>query len=184
MRIGVRIRGAWLPAILFLFAWPAALAGERGIVANSGGQLKAEPKPKGKNVERLKQGTLVDVVDHSGDGQWLKVVYGGPDGGVEGWVEKGYVRSMSRYGFSWERKDSKGGGKPVPEPAGAPDERAKGKKGSGTTGGAGDATGWDAAPAGDADAGWGDASTPGEDADWGAAPTPTSGDDGTIDLTQ
>lgn len=95
-------------AALLAFLPMAAHAGERGIVANSGGQLKAEPKPKGKKLEKLKQGSIVDVTDHSGDGKWVKLTYQGPDGRIEGWVEKEFIRSMSRYGFSWERKQKAG----------------------------------------------------------------------------
>lgn len=102
-----------LLSIIALFATSAAIAGEKGLVSNSGGTLKAEPKPKGKKVDKLKQGIMVDVVDHSADGLWVKVVASGPDGNQEGWVEKSYVRSLSRYGFSWERKNAAGGNQTV-----------------------------------------------------------------------
>lgn len=115
----MRTRVLALASLLVLSLASAAFAGERGLVANSGGVLKAEPKPKGKKGEKLKQGTMVDVVDHSPDGLWLKVSVGGQ----EGWVEKTYVRAISRYGFSWERKDKSGGnqtvGKSTPPPAAA-----------------------------------------------------------------
>ena len=115
-----------LCAAVIAFLPVAASAGERGIVANSGGQLKAEPKPKGKKLEKLKQGSIVEVIDHSSDGKWIKLSYQGPGGKLEGWVEKEFIRSMSRYGFSWERKDSKSGGTaatkaaPVPAATAAP----------------------------------------------------------------
>src|SRR5687768_16453800 len=105
----MRTRVVALVSMLVLSLASAAIAGERGLVANSGGVLKSEPKPKGKKGEKLKQGAMVDVVDHSPDGLWLKV----NAGGQEGWVEKSYVRAVSRYGFSWERKDKSGGNQTV-----------------------------------------------------------------------
>lgn len=105
----MRTRVLALVSVLLLSLASAAIAGERGLVANSGGVLKSEPKPKGKKGEKLKQGMMVDVVDHSPDGLWLKV----NAGGQEGWVEKSYVRAISRYGFSWERKDKSGGNQTV-----------------------------------------------------------------------
>lgn len=118
-----------LLSVLALFAASSALAGEKGLVSNSGGVLKTEPKPKGKKVDKLKQGTMVDVVDHSADGLWVKVTASGPDGNLEGWVEKSYVRSLSRYGFTWERKNAAGGNQtvgkqtPVEKPADPPADK-------------------------------------------------------------
>lgn len=111
----MRNRVVALAAVFALSLASAAWAGERGLVANSGGVMKSEPKPKGKKGEKLKQGTMVDVVDHSPDGLWLKV----STNGQEGWVEKQYVRAVSRYGFSWERKDKSGGNQTVGKPASA-----------------------------------------------------------------
>ena len=119
----MRSRIVSLLSVVALFAASAAMAGEKGLVSNSGGMLKAEPKPKGKKVDKLKQGIMVDVVDHSADGLWVKVVATGPEGNLEGWVEKSYVRSLSRYGFTWERKNAAGGNQtigkqtPVEKPA-------------------------------------------------------------------
>ena len=170
-------------SLLAFLAGSSALAGERGLVANSGGVLKAEPKPKAKKGDKLKQGTMVDVTDHSPDGLWVKVAVTGPDGSQEGWVEKSFVRSLSRYGFSWERKD-KGGGPQLPtktaekpadktadkpaDPAATPAEGGWGNEPVEDT-----AEGWNnATPAPDA------AATPAPDEGWGeadpaASPTPT-----------
>lgn len=167
-------------SLLAFLAGSSALAGERGLVANSGGMLKAEPKPKGKKVDKLKQGTMVDVVDHSPDGLWVKVAVAGPDGKQEGWVEKSYVRSLSRYGFSWERKD-KGGGPQLPaKPAEKPAENPADPVPTPAEGGWGssepvqdpaEAEGWnnatpDATPAAE-EGGWGEEAAP------AASPTPT-----------
>lgn len=188
-------RFALAAVLLLLFTAPFALAGERGMVSASGVELKSEPKPKGKKVDKLKQGTMVDVTDHSPDGSWLKLSVNGQ----EGWVEKSVVRSLSRYGFSWERKPTKGNTgatssttAKTAEPEATPAAEAEGWGTESTT--EPEATGWDATPAAaatpaadatPADEGWGDeaASTP----DPAAAATPTPEDDGwgeETDLTQ
>ena len=189
----MRTRIATHLSAFVLLAATTAFAGEKGLVSNSGGMLKAEPKPKGKKVDKLKQGIMVDVVDHSADGLWVKVVATGPEGNLEGWVEKSYVRSLSRYGFSWERKSATGGNPTVGKPA--PIEKPADPPSTGTT--------TDPVPATEEGGGWGN-ETPIEDAsasEWDktpaaeatpapgaeATPTPAAEDEGwgtETDLTQ
>lgn len=189
----VRPAGSFVVALVLFFAASAAFAGERGLVANSGGMLKAEPKPKGKKIDKLKQGSMVDVVDHSPDGLWVKVAVKGPDGAQEGWVEKSYVRSVSRYGFSWERKDKGGGTQlpaksaatPTPKPVETPKELPADPVPEPADTGWGTETVEDPSavpvedPAADPAEGWDDAATPAadatatpEEAGWGEESTP------------
>ena len=186
----MRYRVVALAAVLSLSLASAAYAGERGLVANTGGVLKSEPKPKGKKGEKLKQGTMVDVVDHSPDGLWLKV----SSNGQEGWVEKQYVRAVSRYGFSWERKDKSGGNQTVGKPASAGATPAAAATATPDTGWVqGEATPaegeWENTSNGD---GWGDEGAAATPADGAATPAPTAtpaaddgwGDTGEVDLTK
>lgn len=92
---------------------PGSASAEKGIVSVVSADVRAEPKEKAKAKLKIKQGRHVTVVDHTPDGQWLKVKAefdrGGDTGELEGWIQKKYVRSLTRYGFSWERKDGAGG---------------------------------------------------------------------------
>src|SRR5579859_31417 len=136
-------------------------SGERGLISADLVDLRAEPKDKAKSRVKLSHGTLIAATDHTPDGQWVKVVADvekGPDTiHFEGWIQKKYVRSISRYGFSWERHDGGGGG--GGGGGGAKSDGGGGGGGGGDWDGGGGGSGGGAATAASGGGGGGD--------DWG-----------------
>lgn len=174
-----------------------AAAEEAGIITAVNVDVRAEPKDKGKSKLKVSHGRKIAAIGHSPDGKWVQIKAevdrAGETATFEGWIEKKYVRSISRYGFSWERKDGPAGGGDTMTAGGGEwggDTATGGDTGTAAAGGGGDdwgagggATEGDAGAGASAGAGatggddWGSGASGTGTGDAGAGAGTTGGDD-------
>lgn len=89
----------------------AAFAGEKGLINANGVDVHIAPSKRAKSVIKLYLGRPVQVVDVQ-DG-WVKIAFDVERGvdriAMDGWLKRDYVRSRSRFGFSFERTEQPAG---------------------------------------------------------------------------